>query len=245
MEAKFEQPPGRFYPFEVTSVLIDQVHRSVVRFHCVKCPKTIDLSVATTGTKMSPTVMVSRVKQKGWLANDRTPNHTLCPECQVNGRRHDPDEELKKYEARMTQRPKQNGHHSVEDGGTIHMPTPPPVVTIREPTTEARTQIRLLLEKNFDTDDGCYLDGFSDQKIAEQVNVPRIVVERAREFAFGPIRITPEIQTLRNEIAQARQRIEDVQSAASALIEQVGGDLRKLRAVVADLEGRVKSLRAA
>lgn len=89
------------------------------------------------------------------------------------------------------------------------------VVPVTQPTAEQRLKIRSQLDKSFDDGVGRYLDGLSDQKIAEAVNVPRIVVEQIRETAYGPIRVNPVAAELRDAVA--------------ALATEFAGKLEELR----------------
>lgn len=99
------------------------------------------------------------------------------------------------------------------------MPTPP--IPIREATNDQRVLIRNLLDKHFDDAVGTYLDSMSDAAIAEKAGVPRVVVERIREAAYGPIKVDPEIQAIRTELAALKAAAE------------------KLMATVADLSARL------
>jgi len=94
---------------------------------------------------------------------------------------------------------------------------PPPPISVREPTPGQRSMLRGLLDRHFDADDGMYLDGLSDQALAERVNVPRVVVERMREAAYGPIRVSPEMVAIRTDA------------------EKLSADIRDITAMVADL----------
>ena len=99
------------------------------------------------------------------------------------------------------------------------MPTPP--IPIRDATNDQRVLIRNLLDKHFDDAVGTYLDGMCDATVAEKASVPRVVVERIREAAYGPIKVDPEIQAIRTELAAVKAAAE------------------KLAATVADLTARL------
>ena len=77
--------------------------------------------------------------------------------------------------------------------------------------------MRALLEKHFDDDRGAYLAGVSDQSLAEIANVPRLWVERIRETAFGPIRVSPEAQQIRADITKAQKDMVDLLGMAEDL----------------------------
>lgn len=87
----------------------------------------------------------------------------------------------------------------------------------REASSEQRVLIRSMLDKHFDDAVGSYLDGLSDQRIAEKTGVPRIVVERIREAAYGPIKVDGEIQAMRAEIATIKDEIVQVEKTLDSL----------------------------
>ncbi len=74
----------------------------------------------------------------------------------------------------------------------------------REATTAERVKVRALLDANFDDAAGRYLDGYSDQRIGEEVGVPWAIVARIREVGYGPIKVDPEIDAIRSEMAKLR-----------------------------------------
>ena len=84
-------------------------------------------------------------------------------------------------------------------------------------TPDERVAIRSHLDKHFDDGVGAYLDGMSDQRIAETVGVPRAAVERLREAAYGPIRVDPVIVALREKIAAFRLEVDAQQKVLDAL----------------------------
>lgn len=87
-------------------------------------------------------------------------------------------------------------------------------------TTDQRVKIRSLLDKHFDDGVGRYLDGYSDQKIADAVGVPRVVVEGIREPGYGPIKIDPEIVRLMDEVSKMEI---DMKSIKNRLDKLSGG----------------------
>jgi hypothetical protein len=62
-------------------------------------------------------------------------------------------------------------------------------------------RIRHKLDEVFDDSKGMYLDGYCDQRVAEDLKLPRKMIEQIREAAYGPIRTDPEIDQLRTDIA--------------------------------------------
>jgi len=66
-----------------------------------------------------------------------------------------------------------------------------------------------LLEENFETDDGVYADGWSDDRVAEMVGVTKAAVRYRREAAFGKLKHA------------SKASLGDLQDAMDILIEKV------------------------
>jgi hypothetical protein len=108
-----------------------------------------------------------------------------------------------------------------------------PPAGLRDPTQAERLKIRSILDKAFDDNAGCWLDGYSDQKAGEEIGVPWALVTRIREAAYGPIRVDPEVAG----ILAALKSLTTEQARLAA--EQT-----KLAAAIADLETRARQLQA-
>lgn len=91
--------------------------------------------------------------------------------------------------------------------------------TLRDPTHEERFKIRRALETHFDDAQGAYLDGWSDQRIGKELNLPWAMVSKIREAAFGPIRVDPELVALRAEAAKLAAQLVEAAKAHAALVE--------------------------
>lgn len=183
---------GRELGFLRTSApLSEGGFRPVARFICNGCGATADLSM-NSGNGVNPEAMAKIIRDRGWSADPFRRSVSYCPACRVRPK-NDPNSELKKV---------------------IPMAkAPEPVAAIREATPQQRTTIRNYLDKHFDDAAGTYLDGMSDQKIAEAVNVPRMIVERMRDTAYGPIKVDPEIQAIRTELATIKAQADKLAAA--------------------------------
>lgn len=178
--------------YETKTVLKNGNLREVARFVCAECS---DRGEVDTGGTVDPRMIVGKADRIGWKLDPKKHGRTYCPKCA--GARKAPA--APKQEATMA--------------------TPP--IPIREATNDQRVLIRNLLDKHFDDAVGTFLDGMSDAAIAEKAAVPRVVVERIREAAYGPIKVDPEIQAIRTELAAVKAAAE------------------KLAATVADLSARL------
>ena len=180
------------HTFETKMVLKNGAMREVAQFVCVECG---DRGEVDTGGSLAPGVIQTKAARLGWKLDARKSGRTYCPKCAGPRKK----AETAKPEATL--------------------PTPP--IPIRDATNDQRVLIRNLLDKHFDDAVGTYLDGMCDATVAEKASVPRVVVERIREAAYGPIKVDPEIQAIRTELAAVKAAAE------------------KLAATVADLTARL------
>ena len=237
------QPLG----FEVVGVPRGDKRGTVARFTCTSCEAKDEVTV-TPGASLNPEAFANTMKTRGWEADPWRTNRTRCPRCARARTKaaNDPDSELRRTAARLAAAP----------------PTPPPepppmpskqpapvarteatVTPIREPTSDQRAKVRELLATHFDDDAGMYLGGYDDKRVAEEAgNLPWAMVSRIREAAFGPIRITPEMAELREQIDAARTRIVNLESSATSLIEQLANDIAEEKRKVEALCARVTAV---
>jgi hypothetical protein len=169
-------------PFVMATVLREgNVFRPVARFTCSRCDTGQDF--AQNGGALSPDFIVKRAVAAGW---DCKTNRTsaLCPAC------------CAPKEPTMTDAMTDRRSHPDKPAKLAVVAEAPP----RLPTNEQRLQIRGALDQHFDDAKGRYLDGYSDDKIAAHLNVPRAFVSNIREAAYGPLLGNPEIDALRAEM---------------------------------------------
>lgn len=190
--------------FDMPSTLVDGQWRTVARFTCVKCFDTTEVKV-DSGVPMNAEGYTKTARNRGWMADADRKNRTYCPVClgSFPKPKNDPESELRKVAPMVA--------------ATPIKPTPPLIEAVREITPDERVKIRGHLDKHFDDGVGAYLDGMSDQRIAEMVGVPRMAVERLREAAYGPIRVDLAVAEMRGKIAALKSDIEGQQRALDAL----------------------------
>jgi len=176
------------HTFETKMVLKNGGMREVAQFVCVECGERGEVD---TGGTLAPDVIQSKAARIGWKLDAKKAGRTYCPKCA--GPR----------KAAATPKPE--------------TPMPAPPIPIREATNDQRVLIRNLLDKHFDDAVGAFLDGMTDATIAEKAGVPRVVVERIREAAYGPIRVDPEIQAIRAELAALKAQAEKLAAAVADL----------------------------
>ncbi len=106
----------------------------------------------------------------------------------------------------------------------------PRVLTISE-----REKIRDLLETHFDAVKGMYGAGWSDQKIAEAVNVPRASVSQIRDVSYGPILVTPEMEALIARHKVLNTDIADLQRSIRSTEEKLSGQRSRETELLAEM----------
>lgn len=115
--------------------------------------------------------------------------------------------------------------------------------TVTEISSEAlkrQRQMFRLLDEFFDADAGRFAKGWSDEKIAEQTGLSASAVRKAREAAYGALKINPEVAKLTEDLADLRERygsqITELESMVAELrreMERAGGAIEaRLQALV-------------
>ena len=108
----------------------------------------------------------------------------------------------------------------------------------RQPSPSDKATIRQFLDGHFDDSKGMYLDGCSDEKAGLELNMPWAWVRDIREFAYGPIKVDPEIAALKAEINAISPKIAEI----SKTIAELSKTAATLMGTVANIAGRIKRL---
>lgn len=190
-------------PFEILSLPHGDTgqRRQVARYTCDGCGAHHDIPVVSgrsLGTDLHRNTLVTRgcdVTSRGVIK--------ACPQCQ-------PKEILMNEPLKPTS--VDNIKKMLETTTAIPpvtlAPAPPPITENRKPTPDQRLSIRSALDHHFDDATGCYLNGYSDQRIAEELKIPRRFVEDIREAAYGPIRVNPEVLALQEELKKLKTAVQ-------------------------------------
>jgi len=235
--------------FNVLSIPRGQGRGSVARFTCTSCEAMDDVTIRS-GESLNPEAVANTMRSRGWEADPWRANRTRCPRCSKARTRptNDTDSELRRTAAKLAAAPPPTppteppSMPSKSTPAAI-APTEATITPICEPTSDQRAKIRDLLAAHFDDTVGMYLGSYDDKKVAEEVgNVPWAVVARIREAAFGPIRVTPEMVELREQITAARTRIVNLESSIASLVEQLVKDLADEKLRIEQLYARVANI---
>lgn len=108
---------------------------------------------------------------------------------------------------------------------SMSTPSPAPV------SSDMRRLVRAKLDEWFDDAKGRYLDGWSDDRVAEACGTATDVVASLREAAYGPL--VPQ----EPEIDPAILKIETELADTIAKIEEFGSVVRELQRMLAGLKG--------
>lgn len=202
----------------IRTVAYGDGRQTAIVFACATCDA--EFVQRYPSGRPSPEHAQKRAQKAGWLAYvDRT-GADYCPSCIAarRSRAHGDKPESKQVEPLM--------ENSVVTVTPIkHAPTQQ--TSAREPTQQERLRIRNKLDAQFDDAAGCYLDGWSDQRVGEELNIPWAIVTRIREAAYGPIRVDPELAALRAELVGLGTKIDALMKQQYGLVERVATFERK------------------
>lgn len=225
------QTPKR--SFEIVRVVQGGSTTARVRIVCRQCPAHHELSL---GRRLPPDAITKKFIDAKWTKHNR--EDWLCPACAGGknaGRRSDdkgghPMQSVTKLPTRSPS-PAQPGA------------TPPATQGLPRPLThDERVMIRMLLDENFDDTTGRYKAGWSDQKIADEANVPRRHVEDIRETAYGPIRDDPAHAEIRTIIKGMDDRMQTIRDDHDKLKKTFASDMEYLTAEMAKAREKLAAL---
>jgi len=204
-------------PGPVTIEAVHSLQYLVVRCACCGAEKRNRI---LSGRATSPDLFLSSVRRAGWEVDEKR-SEAYCPEHTASKRR-------KAQKAALLATVVKDEPLTQElpvDAMPADTTTPKPL------TTDQRVMIRGLLDKHFDDKVGRYLDNMSDQAIAEAVSVPRIHVTTMREAAYGPLRVTAEME----DLAKANEALARAVAALQRQLDQVQSSLTEVAAKLSAL----------
>jgi hypothetical protein len=170
---------------------------SVVKASCKHCGETYEMNLAT---HLPPDQIVKKVRTLGWLDKSKA---WTCDKC-IN--HSDTPLEIIKEGAIINDEIKRI-FAPVSRSETPALPKPDSMV---KPTYRQIRKAMALIEGNFDVDNGTWLEGWSDDKLAEEVGIARNVAFMMREDAFGALKRPPELDQLLSEVKAAVEMISDI-----------------------------------
>ena len=205
--------------FAVTRLIDGGLQRNIARVTCMSCGAHADRNL--TG-QMNPEMVAKDFRRLGWECDHHRPSRSRCPECLKPKPQPAP---------RATQPPRP---YATE----IPMNTKPQAASTdaRDPTPDQKRLIREKLDGSFDERRGAYLDGYSDQKIGAELNVPWAWVTKLREAAYGTIRVDPAIAELQAAAAELRNAINATAQDLSIAHQRLSSQLTLIEKRLAEYE---------
>jgi len=210
-----------------------QAPRARVTCSNADCTQTSDHSLTQVGTP--PHVIAQWFRREGWNIRGEG-KKAECPDCQIKKR------DAKK-ERRANREPEQTAPQPPKETPAVSASAKqdPPVPQTRD-TFRQQRKLFGLLEEHFDSDQHCYLRGYSDERLSQDTGLSLTYVRQAREEAFGKL-IDPELSRLNDKIAATRKKhageLDDLARAIAETKERQENELAALQdEVKRKMEGR-------
>lgn len=167
-------------------------------------------------------VIVKKMRQKNWACGRRL----YCPD-------HNPAERnVKRITREITNQLQENREMAGAEAANYAEVPPSPT---SEQAREARRMCHMMIEDKFDIVKGCYKDGYTDKKIADECGVSEHWVTRRRDEEFGPLKEPPEIEQARAELDALEARLQQHQRECATFAENMQRDITAHRARLAGL----------
>lgn len=176
----------------------------VYRIACARCGAHADASA--NGPSLPPEAIANLFRARGWGVSLRRRADHLCADCAGKSARHRGDT------ATMIRTGDSRGKNESAPPPAPARADPPPM-----PTREDKRIIFAKLEEVYLDESRGYSDGWTDHKVAGDLNVPRAWVAMVRDDNFGPDRTGEELRALTAEIAAA---LAEAQTIADELRRQ-------------------------
>jgi hypothetical protein len=184
----------RGYTLERKMIAGKTQHWFVVQ--CGACPRVERIHLSTS---MPPVAIAQKFQNRGWHVDRRNPKHNLCAACQRGGKPKPMLPVCQEGSSPMSSAP---SHPASEVTAQIT------TGAVRAPTMP---EIRRILNKvadHFDEASGRYLAGYSDERVAAELDLPRALVAKVRDESGMKLKGNPELLALRDELAAIRDLLE-------------------------------------
>lgn len=170
----------------------------------------------TWNSTNNPEAIKHAFEAHGWEFDPWRRGRCLCPTC-VNARR-----------ARRT-----NTNELIEKKGVTMIgervtaavvPTvasDKAVADVREPTISEMRKIISMLEGKFDDVARIYIKGWTDRRVAEELQLPMAMITKVRREAFGELKVADDIQELRDDFNKLLQQMSDFEARLNAITAKV------------------------
>lgn len=170
-----------------------------VEVRCSKCETVEELRQGQNTDTTDPNLLSKRMKSKGWEFHPYNKRACVCPVCQKEN----------------SEMPKPTLVANSDPQVVLAQQTP------RTITGEERYKVRHLLDQHFDDKMGAYIDGYSDQRIGTELEIPWKLVFDIREAAYGPIREDPRIAAVRQDMARLERQMSELTKGMTELRSKI------------------------
>lgn len=204
--------------FPVTAEPIAGQLRNVHRVTCSECTTQATMTIASYAGAYAPDLVRRHFRNKGWEIGKKE-SHDLCPAC-VHAARERRRGKFKVVEKELPMSFKATTPILVKTTDA------PKVEPPREMTREDRRLIFAKLDEHYLDEIRGYDTGWTDDRVAKDLGVPRAWVGKVRDENFGP-------EEGSGEILRIQQAIAELKAQAVALLEQIDAlkaDLAALKA---------------
>ncbi|RRY08852.1 hypothetical protein [Brucella anthropi] len=238
-------PKERIFP--PISIQAEGGRRRVHRIQCSQCPAYSDVSANTISGTRNIDDLLKGWKRAGWLVGSRR-NRDLCPTCySAKRRRGSGGFTAEAVETIPSNSPDTEAMPVVEPTVSVNGAEPP-----SQPTFEEKRIIFAKLEEVYLDHRTGYSSDWSDQRVADDLGVPRKWVEVMRDANFGPERSDEAIKTALAEAIKLRDEIAELlkSSREEAALMRARADLleKKTKPLVAchgDIVRQIEALESA
>lgn len=207
---------GRTFNEEVIAIGDTGGRALAMQIVCAECGGVAYFPHQTGKTRKPPIAAQQSFQNKGWVVG-KGPRKDFCPIHAAPASR--------KGRADMAA----NGT-TIDLTANLPARAEPP----RTPSVDDRRIINLKLTECYA--DGGYVSPWTDQRVADDLSVPRAWVSEVREFSFGPEGSNPlfdqflaaqaGIERVRIEIAEERKRILEMAAALRVRCDDLDGKIR-------------------
>ncbi|WP_336801677.1 hypothetical protein [Kaistia sp. MMO-174] len=219
--------------FDPITVPAEAGRRRVHRITCGGCGATNDVSANTECGSRAHSDLLKIWRRGGWTIGPN-PRRDRCPGCSSAHRRTKRARAIPIPEVGMSTAPNEPAPAGNGDGRAA-----PRLVSVadipRTPSFDDRRIINAKLEEVYLDEKRGYGPGWTDQKVADDLSVPRKWVEIQREANFGPARDNEDIR-------EAVETAKALREQAEALLRDVRAEGERIRAFGEALAERVAPL---
>lgn len=173
----------------------------------------------------NPQAIAKLFQRAGWEVDQHNKSKCFCPTCVKSSRRSRESVTVRRLPP-INQKPTEELEKMTKP---IDLTNAHPTVDVRTIPSDVKMKIRNRLDENFDDEKGVYLAGYSDEKIATELDIPRSQVFAYREMAYGPLKSDPEVDAimaalvdLRSQLANIQSELAKVELKAQACLKRLG-----------------------